>query len=152
MAIAHGAISQSMAIVTAYDTLGEDGLQHSLVSTKPKAVFIEPHLLGLLIKTLAAGNSVQNIIYNTDTMENLDDTDVRTLGERFPHVKLSSFEDLRILGEQNPISVTPPKPEDSCCIMFTSGSSGVPKGVELTHGNVVAAGCYTLKYSTLPCN
>ena len=50
-----------------------------------------------------------------------------------------SFEELRKLGEENTVDPVPPKPEDLCCIMYTSGSTGPPKGVPLTHGNVIAA-------------
>ncbi|KAG0180574.1 long-chain fatty acid-CoA ligase [Apophysomyces sp. BC1021] len=32
-----------------------------------------------------------------------------------------------------------PTPDDLALIMYTSGTSGTPKGVELTHGNIVAA-------------
>ena len=32
-----------------------------------------------------------------------------------------------------------PEPEDLCCIMYTSGSTGNPKGVILSHKNIVAA-------------
>lgn len=38
----------------------------------------------------------------------------------------------------------PPKPEDICTICYTSGTTGNPKGVTLTHQNVVAAICAVL--------
>lgn len=32
-----------------------------------------------------------------------------------------------------------PKKDDLFCIMYTSGSTGAPKGVLLTHGNMIAS-------------
>lgn len=129
-----------MSIVTAYDTLGEDGLRHSLIATKAKAIFLEPHLLPLFMRTLVDATSIKYIIFNTDSEENVKDEDMTELKNSHPHVQILSYEDLRILGEQNPIDLTLPSPDDVCCIMYTSGSGGVPKGVELRHRNVVAAG------------
>lgn len=133
-------MSQSMSIVTAYDTLGEEGLRHSLVATKAKAIFLEPHLLPLFTRTLADATSIKYIIFNTDSEEEIKEADLEVLTKDHPHVQILSFEELRLLGEQNPIELTLPSRDDVCCIMYTSGSGGTPKGVELRHRNVVAAG------------
>ena len=139
-ALGQGAMSQSMSIVTAYGTLGEEGLRHSLVATKAKAIFLEPHLLSLFLRTLADATSIQYIIFNTDSEEAIQEKDLAVLKADHRHVQILSFEDLRLLGEQNPVPLTLPSPDDLCCIMYTSGSGGTPKGVELRHRNVVAGG------------
>ena len=45
------------------------------------------------------------------------------------------------IGKANPAKDLGPKPQpsDLFCIMYTSGSTGPPKGVLLTHGNVIAS-------------
>lgn len=127
-----------MAIVTAYDTLGEDGLQHSMQQTSPKAIFLDPHLLTKLINPLKEAKSIQYVIYNSDS--EVKEADIAKLKEAHSHLQVMSVEELRKLGEENMVESTPAKPEDLCCIMYTSGSTGAPKGVMLTHKNVVAAG------------
>jgi len=135
-------MSQSMAIVTAYDTLGEEGLRHSMVATGAKAIFVEPHLLKTLTKTLNDAKAIKYIIYNINSEHEIRQEDLDVLNNSHGEIKIMSFEELRQLGESNPISATPPSPEDVCCIMYTSGSGGTPKGVELKHKNVVAAGMH----------
>lgn len=138
LAMSHGAASQSMPIVTAYDTLGEEGLKHSLVATRAKAIFLDPHLLTILINPLKEATEIKYIIWNSDNevkQENID-----TLKKAHDHLTIMSIEELRKLGEENPVDAVPPSRDDLCCIMYTSGSTGTPKGVPLTHKNVVAAG------------
>ncbi|TVY24155.1 Acyl-CoA synthetase [Lachnellula hyalina] len=139
LSLAHGAMSQSMAIVTAYDTLGEEGLRTSLVATRAKAIFLEPHLLKIFINTLNDAKEIDYIIYNTDAEHEIDPADLETLKKSFGHLTILSWDDLRELGETNLVDPVPPKKDDLACIMYTSGSGGPPKGVELTHKNVVAA-------------
>lgn len=42
----------------------------------------------------------------------------------------------RSQGKQNPSEILPPQTENICAIMYTSGTSGDPKGVVITHENV----------------
>lgn len=148
--MAHGTMSQSMAIVTAYDTLGEEGLRHSLVSTKAKAIFMEPHLLHTFIKTLTYAKSIEFIILNTENDDDIRAEDIEILKSSHGHVRVLKYEDLRKLGEDNPVEPVPPSREDLCCIMYTSGSSGAPKGVPIKHKAVVAAGRFLFSSSTIP--
>ena len=141
LAMGHGAASQSMAIVTAYDTLGEEGLRHSMVATKAKAIFLDPHLLPTLGNVLKDATEIRHVIYNTQNQVKQDHID--KLKSAFPHVNILSVEELRKLGEENPVDPVPPAPEDLCCIMYTSGSTGTPKGVPLKHKHVVASGKLT---------
>ena len=133
-----GAASQSMPIVTAYDTLGEEGLRYSLKQTHAKAIFLDPHLLPKLVKPLKDATEIQFVIYNSDA--DVKKEYIEKLKSEHPRLEVLSLDELRRLGEENPVDPTPPKPEDLCCIMYTSGSTGAPKGVLLKHKNVIAAG------------
>ena len=145
LATAHGAASQSMPIVTAYDTLGEEGLKHSLQQTHAKAIFLDPHLLTKLINPLKEAKDIQHVVYNDDdapTSKADPDrvkADISKLKEAHSHLTVISFSELIKMGEDNMVDPVPPKADDLCCIMYTSGSTGTPKGVLLTHKNVVAS-------------
>lgn len=127
-----------MPIVTAYDTLGEEGLTHSLCQTHAKAIFLEPSLLPNVTNPLKKATDIQFVIYNSEA--EVKPEHISQLKESHPHLTILSFNDLREMGEENSVDPTPPQPEDLCCIMYTSGSTGAPKGVMLKHRNVVAAG------------
>lgn len=132
------AASQSITFVTAYDTLGEEGLRHSLRQTKSDAIFLDPGLIPSLLNVLKDTPDIKHVIYNTTT--EVKQADLDRLKSEFSHLNVISFDDVLKSGEQNPVDPVPPKPEDLCSIMYTSGSTGPPKGVSLSHENVVAAG------------
>lgn len=130
-------MSQSLAIVTAYDTLGEEGLKHSMLQTKAKIMFTDPELLPKLVNPFKEAKDITTVIYCTKNDPN--PKDIETLTTAHPHLKVMSFDEFVKLGEENPAEPIPPKPEDLACVMYTSGSTGTPKGVLIKHRNVVAA-------------
>ncbi|KAJ5229453.1 hypothetical protein N7489_010161 [Penicillium chrysogenum] len=107
LAMSHGAASQSVTIVTAYDTLGEEGLKHSIVQTGSTAIFLDPSLLKSLIGILRSVPSIKHIIYNTDT--EIDQQLLDQLHSEFIHINVQSIEDLRKQGEENPVDPVPPQ-------------------------------------------
>ncbi|KAA8650514.1 hypothetical protein EYZ11_003283 [Aspergillus tanneri] len=135
--MSHGASSQSLPIVTAYDTLGEEGLKHSLVQTDSIAMFCDPVLISSLVNVLKDAKSIKHVIYSDAQEPKQEDLD--QLKREYTYLNIMSFEELQNLGKENPVDPIPPNPEDICCIMYTSGSTGPPKGVPLTHKNVIAA-------------
>ncbi|KAK6455375.1 long-chain fatty acid--CoA ligase and synthetase 4 [Scheffersomyces xylosifermentans] len=141
---------QNIPIVTAYDTLGESGLTHSLVQTGADAIYTENSLLPSLLKPLAQAKDVKFIIHS----EPIDPEDKRANGTIYsnakkaqekileirPDIKFISYNEVIELGKKAKEKTTNlPKPADLSCIMYTSGSTGEPKGVVLSNENVLAA-------------
>ncbi|CCF56657.1 hypothetical protein KAFR_0B03600 [Kazachstania africana CBS 2517] len=145
-----GAQSQAIPIVTAYDTLGESGLTHSMVQTCSKAIFTDNALLANLIGPIQKATDLKYIIHS----DAIDPEDKRQNGKIYqnakdaidkirevrPDIEIFSFIELIELGKsaKNEIVPHPPQSEDLSCIMYTSGSTGDPKGVVLKHSNIVA--------------
>ncbi|KAI8987572.1 hypothetical protein BDF20DRAFT_850951 [Mycotypha africana] len=141
MFLAHGAFSQALTIVTAYDTLGPEGLQHALRESEANVCFINGEQLSMLHHIASDCPSITSIIYRGEAKP----ADRDALRGN-PHIKhVLSYDELVQLGKENAEdddnkpSRNEPLSTDLCCIMYTSGSTGNPKGVMLTHGNIVAA-------------
>jgi long-chain acyl-CoA synthetase len=137
LGMSHAAASQSIPIATAYDALGPEGLKHALKQTRAKASYCDPSLFGTLGKALREAKDVRVVIYNSEMELNQNDLD--KLKSDFEYLQVLSFEELRKLGEANPVDPVPPNREDICCIMYTSGTTGAPKGVQIKHKQVVSA-------------
>ncbi|KAH6673357.1 hypothetical protein B0J14DRAFT_666648 [Halenospora varia] len=133
----HAAVTQSMPIVTSYATLGEEGLEVSLTQTHAKAIFVDSDLIPKLFNPLNKATHLEILIYNNGIEANQANID--KLRELYPAIKTFSLEEIRLLGERNPVEPVPPNPDDICCLMYTSGTTGTPKGVPLRHRNIVAA-------------
>jgi len=142
-----GCSSISVTIATAYDTLGESGLTHSLNEPECVAVFTNADLFPVLAKVIHNTPTIRLVIYDGKPKPEL----LETIASTRPGLTVISIEDLRKRGEGITISEEEaksrhPKSDDVNCIMYTSGSTGNPKGVVITHSNLMAvlAGVYKL--------
>lgn len=153
MSLSQACGSQSISIVTAYDTLGPDGLEHSLLQSGANAMYIDPQLLKTAAGPLKKAKGIKFVIYNNASHFS-DGTEVEAFKQANPDITLINIEEVRQLGEDNPVDTVEPSPEDLYCIMYTSGSTGLPKGVPMTHGNIIAAvaGLYTVIEETVSQN
>ncbi|CAB0036817.1 unnamed protein product, partial [Trichogramma brassicae] len=54
-------------------------------------------------------------------------------------IEIIKFSDVEQLGTRENYSEIPPKPNDLCTVCYTLGTTGNPKGVMLTHKNIISS-------------
>ncbi|KAG0367329.1 hypothetical protein BC939DRAFT_443974 [Gamsiella multidivaricata] len=138
--ISHGCFTQSATIVTAYDSMDEKAIRYIINQSKPKAIFADANTLPVVSKLLQHdSNGVKAVIYTGP------DWEVSGHIRKLDGIANKSFEvvhirELKKTGDdQAEIETVYPQADDLACIMYTSGSTGDPKGAQLTHGNLMAA-------------
>ena len=112
-----------MVPIGIYDSLGRDGVQFIIKQSEVQLIFADDltrvkNLLEWKDETLAL-KTVVSFVAVTDELERL---------AKEKNITLLTLDQLREIGRQNPAPVVPPKPKDTAVIMYTSGSTGEPKG------------------------
>lgn len=130
---AHGVIKIGAVLATLYSTLNPEGVEHGINETKAKTVITSNELLPRLIDMQKKLKTVKQIIVIEDSKP------FNALGLNV--IKLFRFSEVERSGSETSehISFKSLSPSDVALIMYTSGSTGIPKGVLLTHKNILSA-------------
>uniref|UniRef100_A0A0N4XZ85 long-chain-fatty-acid--CoA ligase n=1 Tax=Nippostrongylus brasiliensis TaxID=27835 RepID=A0A0N4XZ85_NIPBR len=119
-------------VVTVYATLGEEAVEYALSEVNAKTVFTSENLLPKVLKAIKNGIDVKTVVF----FESPDPES--SFEHRSSDVELISFEELLNKGNAAPFKPQS-SPQDLAVIMYTSGTTGNPKGVMISHENIVAA-------------
>eukprot|EP00250_Pteridium_aquilinum_P013361 c21293_g1_i1 orf=391-2490(+) len=129
-----GCFRHNFAVVTIYASLGEDALVHSLNETEVTTVICDQKQLKKLLDLSGKIESLKRVVY----MLEVEETTGPSVSNAPSSWTIASLEDVKSLGQKSPIQPDMPAAGDLAVIMYTSGSTGLPKGVMMTHGNMVA--------------
>uniref|UniRef100_A0A1A8ICV9 Long-chain-fatty-acid--CoA ligase n=2 Tax=Nothobranchius TaxID=28779 RepID=A0A1A8ICV9_NOTKU len=125
----------SMVVVPLYDTLGADAIRFIINTADISTVICDK---------MEKAQVLLNNVERKDTprlgriiLMDAFDSDVVERGKSCG-VHVQALQEVEALGREHYRKPIPPAPDDLSIVCFTSGTTGNPKGVMLTHGNVVA--------------
>ncbi|KAF2811883.1 long-chain-fatty-acid-CoA ligase/ protein binding protein [Mytilinidion resinicola] len=136
-------MSQGLFTVSIYDTLGPDTAEY----------IINHANLACVVTSLAHVTTLLKLKPRLPSLKFVVVLDPLTAGEQPGQSKadllnslakdialsIHSLRDVEAAGEKSPRPYNPPTPDDVVTINYTSGTTGDPKGVVLTHANAVSA-------------
>jgi long-chain acyl-CoA synthetase len=138
----HAAYAFSAVVVALYDTLGPDSTQFILHQTEMPTIVCTATELPKLTQICANCPNLKNVVISggcTGDAQFEAECDARAAGLNVLHIETIEAE-----GQKHPIPAEPPTGDDVATIMYTSGTTGDPKGAMLTHASILC-GCTAVK-------
>ncbi|XP_065185290.1 long-chain-fatty-acid--CoA ligase 1-like [Sycon ciliatum] len=123
---------QAAVLIPLYDTLGPEAIVHILKQADLNLVIVSGDKLKNLLDQAESAACMKTIV----SLDEVTEEQVKAAGD--VGIKLFNYEDVMKSGEESAQECKLPTPDDTAVVCYTSGTTGNPKGVVLTHKCLVA--------------
>ncbi|CAN6700111.1 unnamed protein product [Malus baccata var. baccata] len=123
--------AHSLICVPLYDTLGPGAVNFIIDHAELDVVFVQDKKVKELLKRDSTSSKRIKVMVCFSSMTDEEKNKSVQIG-----IKPYSWNEFTEMGKQNPSEIVPPTTDNIAGIMYTSGTSGDPKGVVITHENV----------------
>uniref|UniRef100_A0A0K0EST5 long-chain-fatty-acid--CoA ligase n=1 Tax=Strongyloides stercoralis TaxID=6248 RepID=A0A0K0EST5_STRER len=142
MITAQACFRSGYPVITVYATLGEEAVTYAIKESEGRVLFTTSAHLDLIKRIVRDIDSVEHVIYFEDRFSpSINDPKkqetIKELKNTFKRCDL--WDDFEEMGNGMKRELEKVKGDDVCMIMYTSGTTGNPKGVVLSHKNIIAA-------------
>ncbi|XP_044062190.1 long-chain-fatty-acid--CoA ligase 1-like [Siniperca chuatsi] len=137
----------SLVSVPLYDTLGTEAIAYIIDKASLSTIVCD-----VVDKVNLVLDCVKDREHSLKTIVLMESPSAELVGRgQQAGIHILSLQEMEAIGKANHHRPVPPRPEDMAVICFTSGTTGNPKGVMLTHGNIVSNCSAFIKMTEVCC-
>ncbi|CAK4776662.1 unnamed protein product, partial [Aphanomyces euteiches] len=129
----HACSRMAFILVPLYDTLGSTAVLYIINHTEMRVLVCSNDLVTKVLEAKVSGCPSLKVVISMEAVTREQINQASCVG-----VALLSLREVESVPEAT-VPPSPPEPSDLATICYTSGTTGNPKGVMLTHGNLSSA-------------